>query len=191
MIIVKTPVTTPMARRDRPQPGAGALVTANDLGFGFSGKGGGATFDHPFRPALSGKNINFKIGLVRSLNGVGPIQPTIKVGGQQVPMSGKNGNTRTPLVLDPGMQNADGVSWAVLEVSPDPTSGELIQGALCQLVHGVTTTSTDPNLGRTPIAMILWRKQVPVQALPCVNFNLLYERVLPKAGNGAPKHFFI
>ncbi|EDY16676.1 hypothetical protein CfE428DRAFT_5789 [Chthoniobacter flavus Ellin428] len=175
------------------RPAEGTRVTVNALGRAVDANAGGAAWNHAYRPFLAGQSMTFTLGFVQSFAGATPLEPVITSNGQTLPMSGKDGTVPTPLALDPSIANADGVSWAALEVSPDPATGELFADSLAQIVHTATPVSHAPNLGRCAIAMILWSQGQPIQALPLVHFNLRYLRVLPAAGNttGGPRHMFL
>ncbi|MEI9894232.1 MAG: hypothetical protein WDN28_10195 [Chthoniobacter sp.] len=151
----------------------------------------GQTFNHPWRPALAAGRVTFNLGTVASFAGVGPIEPKITVNGTLVPMSGKDGNTPAGLTIKASVANDDGVSFAALEVHPDPDTGELTKDSKVEIVHTNATISHAPNLGRTAIALILWSGGQPLRVLPIVHFNLRYLRILPTAGGGAPKHLFL
>ncbi|MDR3405599.1 MAG: hypothetical protein P4L99_24095 [Chthoniobacter sp.] len=175
------------------QPGVATRLTANRLGHATGAPSGGATFNHPWRPALSADGVTFNLGTVASLAGVGPIEPKIKVNGQLVPMSGKDGATPASLALKASVANSDGVSWAALEVTPDATSGELTKDSTAEIVHTAMVVSHAPNLGRCAIAMILWSGGHPLRVLPMVHFNLRYVRLLATASDptGGPRHLFL
>src|SRR5205814_294096 len=117
---------------------------------------------------LSGRSITFLLGTVASFAGIGPIEPKIKINGQLVRMSGKNGGLPTPLALGNVRPNADGVSWAALEVHPDDT-GELVKESLVEIVHtNFNPVSHALTIGRCAIAMILWSGGSAVRVLPIV-----------------------
>ncbi|HSI10716.1 MAG TPA: hypothetical protein VK961_01670 [Chthoniobacter sp.] len=172
------------------QPGTGTRLTVNALGHATGATPGGATFNHPFRPALSAGRITFQLGTVTSLAGDGPMEPKIKVNGQLVPMSGKDGITPAALALSAEVANSDGISWAAMEVHPDD-KGELTKDAKVEIVHTATVVSHELDLGRCAIAMILWNGRTPLRVLPIVHFNLRYVRLLPAPGGGAPRHLFL
>ena len=184
-----TPDHVPMLAR----PGEATRLTVNSMGHSTGTPPRGQTFNHSFRPFLGSSSITFRLGVVQSLAGVGPIEPRIKVNGQLVPMSGEDGNTPAPLSLSGVSPGSDGVTWAALEVTPDPATGELLKGALVQIVHTLTPISHSITLGCCALTMILWSGNSPIYAIPVVTFNLRYLRILASAGNptGAPKHLFL
>jgi hypothetical protein len=171
-------------------PGTGTWLTANVFGHSISDGRGRQTFNHPFRPALGGNSMTLRIGLVSSMNGDGPLQPAIKVGGELVPMAGADFNTPARLALDPGVQNKDGVSWAILQVVPD-ADGELRKTSRIEIVHGTETTSHALALAVCPLVQIIWKGQSALRTIPIVHFNLRYTRLVPTPGGGVPKHFFL
>ena len=81
-----------------PRAGAGTLMTVNAFGVAHSVASSGPVFDHAWRPALAPGRITFRLGTVRSVAGVGPVEPQIRLNGELLPMSGKNGTTPTPLL---------------------------------------------------------------------------------------------
>jgi hypothetical protein len=183
------------AQSQHPRPGAGVMMGTNAFGFWFSAPRNGSSFNHPWRPSLFGKNVTFLAGTVRSVNGIGPITPTILSGGSQVPMV--SGNVAAPLTLDPSIQNDAGECWVVLEVTPDPATGELLQGALCQLKQFVPPAGNNFNdgttttVGRTPIAQFLWNGNNVTLAQEIAMFDLVYQRIMPGPGGGKVAHFFL
>lgn len=172
------------------QPGTRTRLTVNALGHATGASPGGTIFNHPFRPALSAGRITFQLGTVTSLAGDGPLEPRIKVNGQLVPMSGKDGRTPAALAINAGLANEDGISWAALEVHPDD-KGELTKDSSVEIVHTATVVSHTTDVGRCAIAMILWNGRSPLRVLPMVHFNLRYVRLLPAPGGGAPRHLFL
>lgn len=173
-----------------PRPGDGTRITVNALGHSTSAPAGGATFNHPFRPAFGAGSVTFRLGTVASLAGGGPLEPKIRVNGQLVPMSGKDGISPAPLALRANVANSDGISWAALEVHPND-KGELMKDSNVEIVHTATPISHTPNIGRAAIAMIIWSSGNPLRVLPIVHFNLRYFRVLPTPGGGLPRHYFL
>lgn len=173
------------------RPAEGIRMTVNALGRAVDAATSGPTWNHPWRPFLAGQSVTFTLGSVQSFAGIVPLEPVITSNGQQLPMSGKDGTTLTPLALDPSVANSDGVSWAVLEVHPD-ANGELQKTSLVQIIHSNSPISHALTFGRCPIAQILWSKGQPIQALAMVHFNLRYLRVLPSSNSaGSPRHMFL
>jgi hypothetical protein len=170
-----------------PRMGAGTRLTSNYLGYVISASSGGETFDHPWRPALGGGRLTLRPGTVGSLGGDGVYEPKIKVGGALVPMSGDERHGVPALVLEPGVANAAGESWAVLEVEPD-SKGELVKKSRIEIVHTATPFSHTPTLGRHPLVQILWRNRRPFHVLAITHFNLRYVRKVDPIGT---RHFFL
>ncbi len=164
----------------RPQPGRGTRLTINSLGQCVSVATPAASFAHPFTPSLATKSISFSKGLVDSF------EPTIK----KIPISGADGVPQPALLLDPKNANANGESWACLEVEPND-QGVLTKDSRLEVVESNNPVSIDPKVGRVALALIVWRNQRPYRAFPIVYFNLRYQRVLPAAGDGAARHFFL
>jgi hypothetical protein len=175
------------------RPAEGTRITANALGRSVGNAGPSVDWNHPWRPFLGGRSLTFTLASVQSLATSLPIEPTIKSNGKQLPMSGQTGTVPTPLALDPSVASKDGISYAALEVHPDPTSGELTKDSLVQIVHTNNPVSLLTGVGLCAITLILWSQGQPIQALPLVHFNLRYLRVMPATGNtaGAPKHLFL
>jgi hypothetical protein len=195
MIVVPVPQQPPPQARKRvlPRPGSGTRVTANAIGAVFSGPAPAASWDHPWRPHQQLRGVSFTVALVQSLHGDGPLIPTIKVDGSQVPMNGKGGQTPPVMSLDPSVADSDGVSFAVLEVEPD-MQGELRKTSRIEIVHSLQTNSTDSKLGRKALLQFLWKNKAVFHIQPCVHFNLVYQRELPTPGTtgaGAPQHLFL
>lgn len=169
------------------QPGAGTRVTQLDgIGFAVSASRGGARFGHPWKPLLGVLSLQFSLGLV---TGNVVLVPKIKVGGSLVSMGA---DPAPRLALDPEKRNEKtGTSFAVLEVVPG-ADGKLTKDSRVEIVHsGDDAASTDPLLGRKPIAIILWRDRQPFRVFPLVHFHLEYQRVLPPAGGGVVRHYFL
>lgn len=179
-VLKPQPEPEPAKRIPGPQPGTGTRLTSNALGYAISASPGGRGFTHPFTPQLGVGWISFSIGLVEGR------EPTIG----KVPISGAAGVIPPRLMLKPGVANADGQSWACLEVEPD-ADGILTPESRRELVHTNQPVSHALNLGRCPIALILWRDRRPVAAIAIVYFNLRYARHTPAPGSGAVQHFFL
>ena len=172
------------------QPGAGTRLTVNALGHSTGAPPRGQTFNHPFRPFLGSASLTFRLGTVQSLAGIGPIEPKIKVNGQLVPMSEKDGNTPAALFLGGLTPNADGISYAALEVTPDEKTGELTKDSRVEIVHTITPVSLLPNLGRGAIALILWSKGNPLASTRSSISICRYLRILRhgERRDRVPKH---
>lgn len=162
-----------------PRPGSGARLLMTSMGHAYSVDSPGATYLHPFRPVLVGSSVQLALGLVENR------QPTIN----DVPIGGRNGLI-PKLRLEPGIANADGESWVCVEVHPD-ADGLLPAESKIEIVHTRAPRSTDPDLGRGELCMILWRNRAPFRVLAIAMFNLRYERVLPPEGAGSVRHLFL
>src|ERR1700733_3565277 len=121
------------------RPGAGTVAIANALGNSIGAPPNNQTFDFAFRPALSGGGLLIGHGYVSSINGGGPIAPMIA--GTAV-----GGNPGPVLELDSSIVDANGQSYAVLEVHPDD-KGQLTDKTPINIVHGDATPSTTPAVG--------------------------------------------
>jgi hypothetical protein len=187
------PTQEPPADSAMLRPSDGDQIIVNDLGRSVKNPQPRISWNHPWRPFLGGQSITFTLAAVSSLALSLPIEPTIKSNGKQLPMSGQTGTVPTPLALDPSVASKDGISYAALEVHPDPTTGELTKDSLVQIVHTNHPVSLLTGVGLCAITLILWSQGQPIQALPLVHFNLRYLRVMPATGNtsGAPKHLFL
>lgn len=166
------------------RPGDGTRLSVNFFGSVYSAPDQGATFDHPWKPALGARQLRFTVATV---SGNDVIIPAIKLGGQLVPMNGGKSGGAPALLLDPGQVNDDGVSFAVLEVEPD-AKGELTKDARVEIVHRSSGAVSHGPIGRKAVTMILWQDGRPLRALPLVHFNFVYERV--KHASGAVDHIF-
>lgn len=167
----------------RPMPGVGTRLTANEAGFSYSAPVAGGQFAHPWKPSLGGFFLRFNRGIVQGEQVREP-----RIGG--VPMSGGPGVPQPALKLEPGKANANGESYAVLEVEPNE-KGVLDGKSRVEIVHSTLTNSHGPKIGRQPIALILWKNKRPYRVLPIVHFNLRYERYVPPPGGGDVRHFFL
>ena len=170
-----------------PRPGHGTRLTANALGYSVSTPEGGASFDHPWRPSLSGSRLSLRRGTVYSTGGDGVFEPKIKVNGTLVPMSGEPGEPAPVLTLEPNIANSADESWVALEVEPNE-DGELVKKSRIEIVHTRTVLSHARSPGRHPLALILWRKGRPFRVLAITHFNLRYVRSVDTVGT---RHFFL
>jgi hypothetical protein len=118
----------------------------------------------------------------------------IATGNGSVPMSGdpSSGRAQPALPLDPSVADpATLESWACLEVTPK-SNGTLDNTCLIQIVHRNSPFSTNPLIGRQPLALILWTaNQKPGQIFDQTWFNLRYYRTTPAPGAGVAQHFFL
>ena len=161
--------------------GTGIRLTESELGTVISAEDGGASFSHPFTPALSGTGIYFSKGLV---NGVEPV-----ING--VPISGDAVKGQPLLALEVAQMDAVTLSsWACVEVTPK-TDGSLDPKAPPVVVHRNTPVSNDPALGRHPLALVLWQNGAPARVFEVTYFNLRYYRTTPAPGQGLARHFFL
>lgn len=165
-----------------PRPGAGARLFQNALGYGYSAPAKAPTFDHPWRPMLSGDHISFRSGRINTF------EPTI----DRIPLRGDDKHPAPQLKLDQTLVNAAGESWVCVDVYPTD-QGELTQDSKIELVQASSQSTSSHALtrGRKAICLILWTKGVPVQAIAAVHWNMTYLRVVPAPGGGSVKHFFL
>jgi hypothetical protein len=162
------------------RPGFGLRLTVNALGTLYSTIAPAPAFDHPFRPTLGRDGVRFQLGLVEQL------EP--KIG--DVPISGDARQDQPALSLKASVANQNGESWAMLEVEPNDV-GLLTPKSRIEIVHtGDPSLSHALQLGRQPIALILWQDQQPVRAIAITHFHLRYARMaLP--GGGGTRHYFL
>jgi hypothetical protein len=163
--------TPPRPAGLRPQPGLGR-ITVNTIGFALGDEPAGPLFNHPFRATLSGTSLKVQRGLVEL------VEPTIGHG--KVRMS------TTVLPLEAAKRNADGESWAGVEVEPLP-DGTLPKGQRRELVHRTDPLFYTPEVGFFPVALILWRGSAPFRVLQVAFFNCRYFRLKE---NGVVRHLF-
>lgn len=182
----------------RPQPGVNSLLASTPFGFVISGaQTGGASFAHPWKPSLVGRDgVRLAKGVVLSDGLSAGYEPTITEGGKTVPISG-DAVKKIPqptLRLDPAVATAQRESWICLEVTParDGTladkSGALAQGVKIEVVHRNAPTLTGKATGRHPLAIIVWSAAGPSRIWPITFFHLRYRRTAP--GQGAAQHLF-
>lgn len=156
--------------------GTGIRLTETAMGTTISAEGGTASFAHPFTPALSGSSMTFSRGLV---NGMEPV------------ISGAPISEGPALALEVAQMDVKTQqSWACVEVSPRE-DGTLDPRVPPVVAHRNAPTSTDPALGRHPLALILWQAGTPSRAFEMTYFNLRYVRTNPVAGQGVAQHFFL
>lgn len=172
---------TPRTVLPPPRPGNGTRLSVNHFGATVSAPAQGATFDHPWRPALSGAQLALQRGTIFSFGGEGVYVPKIRSGGELVPM------TEARLQLNPDKVNDAGESWVALEVEPSD-AGEIMADSRLEIIHTDTPISHARNVGRKPLVLILWRGERPLRAFALTHFNLAYARVLDVVG---ARHFFV
>jgi len=140
--------------------GPGTRVVKTGMGFAVGAAStGGGSFKHPWRPFLTISGIKFDAGVVNGLT------PVIATGDGSIPMSGDPaaGQTQPTLPLDASVADpATLESWACLEVTPK-SNGTLDNTCLIQIVHRNSPFSTNPLIGRQPLALIIWANQKPGQ----------------------------
>ena len=81
-------------------------------------------------------------------------------------------------------------SWACVEVAPR-ADGTLDPRVPPTVAHRNAPTSTDPAVGRHPLALILWQAGTPSRVFEVTYFNLRYVRTTPGPGRGVAQHFFL
>lgn len=175
----------------QPRPGANALLSQTPYGYVISGKPQSGRFAHPFKSSLQGG----KVGFVRVAKGLVDIfEPVIRVDGKKVPLSGDATHLTPVLKLTPldGEARSDGSveTWVCVEVTPDE-DGAVSKESLIEVVHRDSPKSNDPDVGRHPLALILWAKKEPRKLFQITYFNLRYYRTNPPEGAGIPHHFFL
>jgi hypothetical protein len=167
-----------------PRQSPGVLLKMTPQGYtqAPANKGGGS-FNHPFRPLLSGDKLRFTRGLVSGF------EPTI--GDGKIPISGNSKNPPPALQLKPeDMDEETQQSWACIEVTPDK-DGVISKADQIRLVHRKTPGDFFGTVGTQPLALILWRDKKPIRAIDLVWFNLRYMSVQPAPGRGGRRHFFL
>lgn len=143
------------------QPGSGIRVTANDFGAAYTTGFGGTSYQHPFKPALAGNQISFSRGLVES-----QFEPTI--GGEKI-------STGALLRLEKKLVNAAGESWCCIEFVPT-AEGFIDRKTKLEIVHTDQPLSSDPQLARCPVCMVLWQGGFPIGVHEILDFNVRYVR---------------
>ena len=175
MIVVQARNPQPVARSARPMPGVGTRLTYSEIvGYSVSAAGTGASYPHPFKPALGNNQISLSRGLIDAF------EPVIH---------GKPISSGARLELDPNVANANGESWVCVEVVPN-ADGILDKDSRVEIVHTATVRSLDPQLGRAALVQVLWKAGRAWLTQEIVLFNLQYERVLPAPGHGVVRHLF-
>jgi hypothetical protein len=161
--------------------GMGIQLTDTPMGTTISAEGGNGAFSHPFTAALSGSTMTFSKGLVSN------IEPLI--GGTPISGDAAGGVPQPELELEAAQMDAGTLqSWACVEVTPK-ADGTLDPKTPPVVAHRDVPVSTDPALGRHPLALILWAGGVPSRMFQVTYFNLRYYRTTP--GQGVAQHFFL
>jgi len=166
--------------------GGGVRLAYGAEGTAISAEDGGASFSHPFTVSVSGNGVTVSKGLV------GNIEPVIN--GAPVSGDANSGQGQPTLAISAGQMDAATLqSWVCVEVRPKG-DGTLDPNAPPTITHGAMPTSTDPTVGRCPLALLLWASNGaagPSQVYQVTYFNLRYERTNPGAGQGVAQHFFL
>lgn len=183
----------------RPQPGVNSLLASTPFGFVISGvPSGGASFAHPWKPSLVGRDgVRLAKGVLIAESG-GGFEPTITEGGKATPISGDAVKklAQPTLRLARAVATAQLESWICIEVTPakDGTladkTGALAKGVVIEVVHRDAPTLTGKDTGRHPLALIVWSASGPARVWPITFFNLRYHRTTPAPGQGAAQHLF-
>lgn len=183
----------------RPMPGVNSLLASTPFGFVISGSpSGGASFAHPWKPSLVGKDgVRLAKGVVIAESG-GGFEPVITAGGKAVPISGDAAKklASPTLRLDRAVATAALESWVCLEVTPAKdgtladTKGAMAAGVKIEVVHRNAPVLTGKATGRLPLALIVWGTNGPSLILPIQQFNVRYHRTTPAPGKGAAQHIF-
>lgn len=156
----------------------GTLLGSTPFGFYVANANAGQRFDHPFRPALSAGGLRFRPGRVEGY------EPTI----EGVPISGSGGKLPPLLGLKTKVYNGSQESWACVEVTPN-VDGTVNEKSKIEVVHCKTPFLDRGLVGRFPLALIVWRGELPILVLPQVFFNLRYSCQLGATPSGK-RHFF-
>jgi len=166
------------------QPGTGTHLASNAVGFSVSNPNTGPSFNHPFRPVLVGSDTGAGLRFTRGL--VDGFEPKIHGG----PMSGTSGKLPPILELQAGTVNAaSNESWVVLEATPND-KGVIDKDSKLVLVHAAAPGgSIGGTVARTPVALIVWNKKLPVMVWPIVFFNLRLKKITPQTG--PVQYFFL
>jgi hypothetical protein len=160
-----------------PRPGAGVLLTVNPtMGFSFNAPRKSETFKHNFRPFLSA------LGLRISYGTVGAIEPTIgdTPASKGTPAAKGARMSQSILKLNPSEVNADGESWACVEVEPNE-QGLLTAKTRVEVIHTKAPNDFTPTRAREPLVLIVWRKANPVRIEPIRQWCMQYYRIQESA----------
>jgi hypothetical protein len=158
-------------------PGAGTrLVQYEGIGSVISAADNDRQWSHPWKPYLGTSALRLALGLVEN----------------RVPKIGGKPMTDVDLPLT-GKPNADGESWVCVEAKTVPVAAtsttEASEELQITLVHTTSPVSRAADLGRHPVALILWREERPFRALPITYFHLRYQRVV--LSTGGTRHVFV
>lgn len=192
------PMQTPPA--PRPQPGVNSRLASTPFGFVISGApSGGASFAHPWQPALVGRDgVRLAKGVILSDGLNAGYEPTITEAGKVLPISGDAAKKlpQPTLRLDRAVANDQLESWICVEVTPlkdgklSDAKGALAKGVLIEVVHRDAPTLRGKDTGRHPLALVTWSTKGPARIWPITFFNLRYHRTTPAPGRGAAQHLF-
>ena len=177
----------------KPQLGNGTRLTATAWGFAYGSADAGQTWAHPFRASVGVRIIRLSKGIVEG------IEPKI----DGVPISGdpQKRKPQPALKLDPKLQNKNGESWVCIEVEPGftdqpgPDGKPQLRATLdgksrVEIVHTAEPVSHNPEIGRQPLAQLLWNGRNILRYLQIAHYNLRYLRIIPAPGGGAVYHLF-
>ena len=174
-----------------PRPGTGVMMQANAVGVGFSRRPGGQSFNHPWRPTLTGGGIWLQRGQITMADG--SYEPTIN----DIPISGPPPAPPPTLDLDPSVPAGGTESWVCLQLNLAAITkanailpAALEKDTLPTIVHALNPVSQQVALALCPLVLITWRSGQPFQAIEGCFFNLVYTRVVPGPGGGPVQHFF-
>ncbi|MEO7933200.1 MAG: hypothetical protein ABIT76_08595 [Chthoniobacterales bacterium] len=167
-----------------PRQSPGILLRMNAQGYTQTPTNrGGGSFNHPFRPSLVGMELRLSRGLV---NGLEPV-----IGTKKIPISGDAKHAQPALKLDPDQIDKETQqSWVCLQVTPDK-EGRLATADQIEVVQRKSAYAFVGEKGIQPVALVLWKNKRPVRAIDQVWFNLRYITILPPAGQGGRKHYFL
>lgn len=149
-----------------PRTGPGLLLTVNPaLGYAYSAKDGkGASFKHNFRPFLSALGLRLTYGTL------GTFEP--KIGALRM--------SQAVLKLDPGEATAAGESWACVEVETN-ADGRVTDPEKVRVIHTKDPGFSTPTKAREPLALIIWRKRLPVRVEPIRMWCMTHHRIQESA----------
>lgn len=160
-----------------PRAGAGVLLTVNPaMGFSFNAPRKSESFRHNFRPFLSA------LGLRISFGTVGAIEPTIgdTPATKNTPAAKGARMSQSILKLNPSEVNADGESWACVEVEPNE-QGLITAKSRVEVIHTKEPNDFTPKRAREPLVLIVWRKGNPVRIEAIRQWCMQYYRIQESA----------